>query len=753
MKKIATISIVFVCIILFLIICILLYVGIVISQTEGGTNLNIAKLNNYQAQVKIYDKNEKEFITTSTKGNNVISLQDLPKYTPQCFISIEDKKFYEHNGLNVGRIMKACIKNIFSGYAKEGASTITQQLIKNTHLNSEKTLSRKIQEAYLAIKLEQEYNKQEILETYLNVIYFGNGSYGIENATQNYFGHSAKDLTLAESATLAGLIKSPKKYSPIFNKENCISRRNLVLKNMLDDNKISPTEYETARSEPLNALNQVNSMEIFNKVVLDEAMKILNLNETDVSTKGYKIYTYIDKNLQNELKKNIENGDIENAIIAIDNKTNGVVAYWGNCEQNRQIGSTIKPILCYAPAFEMNKLSPITPINDEKTDFNGYIPKNANGTFCGWISTREALAKSLNIPAIKTLEYNSIPKSIEYAKKFGLHFTEKDNHLAIALGATQFGENLQTIANAYATFAKNGKFSDLNFIKKIVDSNGKILYQTKNVFKQIIGEDTAYLINDILKDSITYGTARKLSNLTIPLSAKTGTVGTKDGSNSDAWCISYNPQFTVGVWYGNTKDAQNNLTSSQNGGTIASELNKNVWQEIIKRYQVNEDFIQPDSVEKLQLDSISLSSQKIEQASPETPEKYTVCDIFAKRYAPTVISKNFSQITVPVLSLSNNNSLLTLNWEGLDYLNYSLIKEENGETEILHEFEGKNERFTFEIPIPAENCSFYLQTSYKTNKNDQVATSNSVKFRPNPKPTNDVSLTKKIAQKWYFCNN
>ncbi len=750
MKKIAKISIIFLCIIVFLILCLFVYVGIIISQTEGGTNLNLAKLNNYQAQVKIYDKNEEEFVTTSTKGNNVISLQDLPEYTPQCFISIEDKRFYEHNGINLGRIMKACVKNIFSGYAKEGASTITQQLIKNTHLNSEKTMSRKIQEAYLAIKLEQQYSKQEILETYLNVIYFGNSSYGIENATQNYFGHSAKNLTLAESATLAGLIKSPKRYSPIFNKENCIARRNLVLKNMLDDNKISQTEYENAINEPLNALNQTNSLEIFNKVVLDEAMQILNLSETDVSTKGYKIYTYIDKSLQNELKKNIENSDIENAIIAIDNKTNGVVAYLGNCEQNRQIGSTIKPILCYAPAFEMNKLSPITPINDEKTDFNGYTPKNASGNFAGWVSTRQALAKSLNIPAIKTLEYNTIPKSIEYAKKFGLHFTDNDNHLAIALGATQFGENLQIIANAYATFARNGKYATLNFIKRIETNNGTILYQNKDTYQQIIGEDTAYMINDILKDTITYGTARKLSNLGIPLSAKTGTVGTNNGSNTDAWCISYNPQFTVGVWYGNTKDAQDNLTSSQNGGTIASNLNKNVWQEIIKKYQVKEDFIQPESVEKLRLDSISLSSQKIELASPETPEMYTVCDIFAKRYAPTTTSKNFSQITVPVLSLSNNNPLLSLSWEGLDYLNYALIKEENGETEILHEFEGKNERFTFEIPIPAENCSFYLRVSYKTSKNEQIANSNIVKFQPTTKTKLDTNSVKSIAKKWHL---
>lgn len=753
MKKIAKACIVLLTIILVLILCIFIYVVIVITQAGETSSLNLAKLNSYNAQVKIFDNTENELVTTSAHGNKTINLEELPQYVSQAFISIEDKKFYSHQGINVGRIIKACFNNLVSGYAKEGASTITQQLIKNTHLSNEKTLSRKIQEAYLATQLERKYTKEEILETYLNVIYFGNNSYGIESASQNYFGHSAKDLSLVESATLAGLIKSPKNYSPIFNADNCIKRRNLVLKNMYQDSKISLQDYNSAIEEPLNIINSTSNTDIFNKIILEQATKILNLSETDVSTMGYKIYTYIDKDLQNSLKSESSNSNkIDKAIIVIDNLTNGVVAYIGNAEQKRQVGSTIKPILCYTPAFEMGKLSPITPILDEETNFNGYCPKNANGKFMGWVSTRTALSKSLNIPAIKTLEYNGIDKSINIAKKFGLSFDNDDIHLAIALGATKYGENLQTMANAYATFSRNGTYSNLNFIKKIETGNGTIVYQNKPDFNQIITADTSYLINDILQDTITNGTAKRLSTLNIPLAAKTGTVGASDGTNTDAWCISYNPKYTVGTWLGNTGKKENNLSSSENGGTVATSLNKNVWLKLKKLNNNNIEFQKPNSIIECDLDAISLSSQRIELATENTPEIYIVKDIFSTRYAPNNTSSTFSQITTPVLEMNIIDNKLHLSWEALDYLNYTLFSEENGKNEILSKFEGKNDKVNYTISIPNKNTNFYLEVEYK-NSNNKKAISNIVKYYKTEHATNEITTknaTKKIAKHWYF---
>lgn len=750
MKKVLKIFLILGSIFLVILLALAFFVAITIVQTTDTVSLDIAKLNSYNSQIKIFDNNDDELVTTSISGTKTINLEELPDFVPEAFISIEDKKFYTHNGINLKRIVKAGINNILSGYAKEGASTITQQLIKNTHLSSEKTFTRKIQEAYLSTQLEQKYEKDEILETYLNVIYFGNGAYGIESAAQNYFGHSAKELTLPESATLAGLIKSPKTYSPRFNPENSLTRRNLVLKNMQYDGYITNDEYNDAISAPLNVIESKDSQDTFNKIVLEEAMKILNLSERDVSTMGFKIHTYINIDLQNEIAQNLKALDnIENAIVIIDNSNNSVITYIGNAEQKRQVGSTIKPLLCYAPAFENGTLSPITPILDEEINYNGYSPKNANNKYLGWVSARTALSKSLNVPAVKVLEYNGVDKSLAIAKKFGLNFDSEDNHLAIALGATKYGESLQTMTNAYSVFAKSGNFGKLNFIKRIETGAGSTIYEAAPNTQRIIGDDTAFLINDILKDTVTNGTAKRLSGLNIPLSAKTGTVGVSvDNTNTDAWCISYSPQFTVGAWYGNTTNsAQNNLSSTQNGGTIASDACKTSWEKLKRHFSINKDFTPPKSVEKFNIDALALENKKIELANESTPEMFVLSDWFAKKYAPTTYSQIFDNITAPTLQMTVKDDEITLLWEGLSYQNYDLYQISNGKTTVLSTFEGKNDTMKFSLPKPTQNADFYVVATMKNDKTKEKS-SNIEKFYITKTIT--PSPTKKIIKSWFL---
>ncbi len=749
MTKLVKVLLIILCIIVIAVLAVVAYFCIVISQAGETVSLNLAKLNSYNSQVKIYDKNNSELSTTSITGNNTINLEELPYYVPQAFISIEDKQFYNHHGLNYGRIIKAGLKNLLSGYAKEGASTITQQLIKNTHLNNEKTLTRKIQEAYLATKLEKKYSKNEILETYLNVIYFGNSAYGIENASLVYFGHPAKELTLDESAILAGLIKSPKTYSPLLNPEKCLERRNLVLKNMLDDEVITLDEYNNAIEKSIVVTNNSYNNN-FNKIILDEAMSILNLSETDISTMGFKIYTYIDSNLQNSIKNNMQTyKNINDALLIVDNNTNGVICYIGNSELKRQVGSTIKPILCYAPAFEYNKLSPITPICDEKISFGDYTPHNVNDKYLGWVSTRTALAKSLNVPAIKALEYNGIEKSKNFASKLGLDFDKSDNHLALALGASANGESLQIMTNAYSCFARNGTYDNLHFIEKIETNSGNVIYKAKQNFQQVMKADTAYLLNDILKDSINYGTAKRLSTINIPMSAKTGTVGTSyDNTNTDAWCISYNPKYTIGAWYGNiTGEKSNNLKSNQNGGTIATNLNKLAWETLLKSYDANIDFEKPKSVEKLAIDALSLQNQKVELASENTPQKYIVYDYFSKPNAPKNTSSNFNKITEPVLKLSVENDKLMLTWEGLEYLNYKLFAKTNSKEQEIYSTEGENKTFTYETDIPTINTEFYLVTTFKFN--NEIETKSNIEKYYISQNTDIKNNTKSIIKHWF----
>lgn len=730
MRKVAKVLLIGLFLCLIVIFALFLYVVITISKIDNSQMLNLDKLNNINAQIKIYDDNNENLVTTSSSGVKTISLNDLPEYVPKAFISIEDKKFYNHNGLNYGRIIKAGVKNIFSGSTKEGASTITQQLIKNTHLTSEKTMTRKIQEAYLALKLEKQYTKSQILETYLNVIYFGNSAYGLESASQTYFDKSAKDLTIAESATLAGLIKSPRTYSPLHNPEKCKSRRDLVLKNMLDDKIITQTEYNEAISTPLIALDLDDINHILNKQILQEATKILDISETDISTSGYKIYTYINKTIQDELAT-IYNNNIDNAIIVIDNKTNGVLGYLGNGEQKRQTGSTIKPFLSYAPAFEKGLLSPATPINDEKTNFAGYSPKNANNKYLGWTDVRTSLVKSLNVPAVKCLEYSGIQNSINIAKKFGFEFSNNDNHLAIALGATAQGFSIQEVANAYSALSRNGQYEKLKFIKEIKDNKGKTVYKAKNDFHQAVSTETAYLLNDILKETKSIGTAKKLSVLNLEnLCAKTGTVGTKNNQNSDAWCVSYTPEYTALSWFGNTSaNPDNNLAQNQNGGTISASQSVKVWDILKKHYNINKDFKKPANIVEVSLDSLSLENQKLELASDKTPQRFIVKDIFNKKYIPKTESKNFSILTAPILSLQSTQNQLKFSFEGLSYLSYELIQiQENQETKIAL-ITGEDETMYYEIQKPTKDTEYYLKIKYSNPTFLDEAKSNIVKIK------------------------
>ena len=741
-KKIVIRWIVSVFIILFLLLIIFtIYVFVSLPNID----LDLKKLENYTAQVEILDTKGEKIVATSKAGQQTVKLSDLPSFVPQAFISIEDKNFYSHHGLNYKRIVKASIKNMISGYAKEGASTITQQLIKNTHLNSEKTFKRKLQEAILAKKLEKKYSKDDILNTYLNVIYFGSNTYGIDAAAMLYFNHPASQLSLCESATLAAIIKSPKTYSPILNPQNCKSRRNLVLQNMLSDGYITQNEYNEASSTPLSLNLNTTTNEAYFRLVINEATQLLNLSENDVSTTGLKIYTYINSELQNEAESLLNTTAYNSSYIVFDNKTNGVIAFIGDGTLNRQVGSVIKPILCYAPSIEKGLISPITPILDEKTNFNGYCPQNVDKKYHGWVSIRNALATSLNVPAVKVLSYLGIDHGIDFASSLGLNFSPNDNHLALALGASENGQNLLNITNAYTAFARLGDFDIPHFIKEIQSNTGKTLYKHKPKFISKLTSDSAFMINDILKDCVKIGTAKKLNSLNLDLCAKTGTVGYgKDNTNTDAWCISYNPNVTVGVWVGNTStNPENNLSPTENGGTISAKLSIPLWKKLMNIYPNFDYYSVPDGVFKVKLDSLALQNQKIEKASKNTPEKYVIEDYFSSKYAPTKVSKNFNLPPTCELKITKIENNLMLSWSGLDYLNYELWCKNSAHSYKICSLSGKNKLLSRQIELPNEDCEFWLISSFKFNESNK-SISNTVKFVA----TNTTATSKKILSNW-----
>lgn len=748
MKKITKILFSILIISAFLISGVCIYAYCCIGELDTKLIQNKTLLNNFNSKVNFYDTNDIPLVQTSVSGKTSTTLDELPDYVKNAFIAIEDKEFYNHKGLNFKRIIKATLNNLASGYPKEGGSTISQQLVKNVHLNSEKTIKRKIQEAFLTSQIERQYSKDEILETYLNAIYFGNNAIGIENASYAYFNCPAKDLTLEQSATLAGIIKSPSYYSPITNPKNCLKRRNLVLDEMLKENFITPEEHKKATGSGLNlslGLNAINST-CFYQETIKEAQKILDLSEKDVALSNYKIFTYLDSDMQNNIIKDFQNNfttkNIDSTLVVLDNKTSGVVSLVSSATnlRKRQPGSLIKPVLCYAPSFEEGILSSLSPINDSPISFGNWTPTNVDGKFSGYISTREALSKSKNIPAVKVLDYVGIEKAKDYAERMGIQFDASDNHLALSLGAMKYGVTPVQMAATYSTFANGGRYDDCRFIKKIEDFNGNVIYQHNQNLNKVVSEDTAYLVSDILKDTITKGTAKKLKTLPFALSAKTGTVGLETGSgNTDAWCASYNKNYTICAWIGNTTgNSKNNLTKTQNGGTISTNLSKIAWQSVKANEQ--EWIKKPVTIKEMKVDLIDLNKKhKLTLASENTPERFYTKDIFSSKFLPKEKSLNFVAVEKPKLSIKEEANQIVLTWDNKNYLTFDVyendekIKTDTSSPCTLPLKNGKNYYF-----IVAKNKFVDIQE-----KSDVVT----MYKKPLTEPE---SIRKKIAKSWLF---
>ena len=652
------------------------------------------------AEVMFYD-NENNVASEKYNNKNTVSLSEVPQYVQEAFISIEDKNFYKHHGLNYKRMVKAMWNNMWHGAFVEGASTISQQLIKNTHLSSEKTIKRKMKEIMLTRKLEREFPKEDILEIYLNVIYFGEGAYGISDAASTYFNKKTSDLTLAEGAMLAGMIKAPSRYSPIYNPENCIERRNLVLREMLKDEVISQEMYDNAIAEELvlDMPEKKADDSLYYRACMAEAGEILDLSQKDIALSGMKIYTYLDKDKQSKLEEIVNddnyyqenrNGNIADSLaIVVDNETYGIQAFAGRSPYNlinfnRQPGSAIKPILVYAPALDSGQINPESPILDEETDFDGYVPHNVGG-FHGYVSASEAVALSLNVPAVKVLEEYGIDKAKAFAKRAGVRFDEKDTGLAIALGGFTQGITLQELVDTYLPYSNGGNYKKTSFIRKIVDNSGHVIYDNSQPPKQIMGEDSAYLMTDMLIDGVLTGTSKKLSTLPYQVAGKTGTVMVPNtNDNSDAVSVAYTTEHTMGVWLGNySNDSEYNLINTNNGGTFATAMIRDMFKDMYQD-EKPKDFEVPESVVEVNVDLNEISeNHTLCIASDKTPERYKKKCYFAKRFLPETESKVYINLELPDFDVSINGDKADITFTAKRYLSYKVYRLEDGKEKLI----------------------------------------------------------------------
>ena len=586
-----------------------------------------------------------------------VSVSELQPSTVYAFISAEDVRFFEHEGVDVIRIAGAIVADIKAGSYVQGASTISQQLIKLSHLTSEKTISRKAEEAALAYEMERQYSKEDILEMYLNYVYFGGGYYGIEAAAEGYFGVHASDLTLDQSAMLAGILKSPSGYAPHINYAASINRRNNILRLMRDYGYITDDEKKQASARRPTILHDKHEeySGYYTDAVTKSAAALMGITVDELIRGGYSIYSAMDSDIQHYCEEMFKNGELfpaedsEAAIVVLEPSTGMVVAmvggrsYTGGISFNRatdirrQPGSVIKPVIAYAPAFEYLNYTAADMILDEETTFADYTPSNYGNKYYGWVTVREAVTKSLNVPAVKTLSAVGVYRAKDFAKRCGIEFDDKDDSLALALGGFTYGVSPLQIAGAYSCFASGGIYNTPTLIKKITDRNGLTVYEYRQDSRRVMSEANAYILTSMLKSVVTEGTGHRLNTLDIPIAGKTGTVGLANG-NRDAWMAGYTPEYTAVVWQGYDSDRLGLLPSSATGGTYPALMLYELFNHIYPDGRSG-DFEKPESVKQYSIDAKTLKKQhKVVLANAMTPQSSRVTEYFTEETAPEDVS-------------------------------------------------------------------------------------------------------------------
>ncbi len=703
-------------IVIVTLLCLILIPTIILGATVAGfaiwantVELDETLLPTAKAVPVFYDSigNEIDYLT-----NDFVNIEDVPLNLKNAFIALEDKRFYSHKGYDIVRIGGALINDIKSKSLKEGASTITQQLVKNTHLSSERTIERKLKEIAIATKVEKRYSKDEILSMYLSVIYFGNGAYGVKSASKLYFDKDIADLTLGECATLAGIVKNPKKYSPFSNVNECKNRRNLVLKVMKNEGYIDENTYNSECGKDLYVASRNERSKDFCSVYMEkaiaEACEKLGITKYQLGNSGYKIYTNLDKNLQDCIYKsaktsaNYENEDVESVIIIIDNKTSSVVAYCSTLpyEVKRQAGSVIKPIAVYSPAIDMGLISLCTPICDEKIDYSGYCPRNFGDKYIGNTTIRTAIQKSINTIAVKTISYVGIEKSAEYISNFGIKLEYFDKNLSLALGTNTVTP--KEIADAYSTLANGGMYEKSSFIRYIV-SDGRKIYNTENAItkKQVIKPSSATIMTSALIDTVLDGTARTLSTLPIEVACKTGTVE-KGNKNSDAWCVSYNNNYTICVWHGSDSG------TNERGGGHPTMQSKNIWLEIIKQKELDNHLQKSEQTTYLDIDLYTTTAQgRIVLASQNTPLEYRKREIFDKSQI-FEISSTFECIDDFDFEIEKQNANVLITFDAKDIYTYNIYcKDVFGDRLVATISNSDGTKTITDAPLPTFNVVQY----------------------------------------------
>lgn len=550
---------------------------------------------------EVFDKDGDSAGQLYASKGTYVDLDKISPYVQDAVISTEDRNFYQHHGFDIKGIARAAVRAVIRGNTSGGGgSTITQQLAKNAYLTLDQTFSRKAKELFLAIEIEKKYSKEQILTMYLNNAYFGNGVWGIQDASRKYFGVNANELELTEAATLVGMLKGPSIYNPLDNPENANARRDTVLSVMVDNGKITKEQQQQAASTNITAyLNDTydNSDKgykypYFFDAVINEAEEEYGIDDQDILTKGYKVYTTLDQNYQAQMDATYANDAnfpanaadgamVQSGSVALDPNTGGIRALVGRrgehtfrgfnfaTQMKRSPGSTIKPISVYAPALEAG-YKPDSILKDQALDF--YDVKNYSGTYQGEVPMYQALAWSLNAPAVWLLHEIGINKGFSKANEFGLSLSDKDKYWGgVALGGLEKGESPKTMAAAYSAFANGGSYYKPHVITKIVDAKGAVLVDnTTPKGKRVISQDTANEMTAMMLGTFSNGTAAQANPYGFTVAGKTGTTETNFDATkaNDQWIVGYTPNVVIATWLGFEQSSDQHYLSGVSGDVV-----------------------------------------------------------------------------------------------------------------------------------------------------------------------------------------
>jgi len=599
--------------------------GAIFAITSDFPQIRSLETYSPPAVTRIYSADKKVLAELFIEKRDPVLLKDIPCFLKEAMVATEDRSFYKHSGVDLKGIMRAVIKDILAGEFVEGASTITQQLAKTLFLTSRKTLVRKIKEAVLAFQLERRYTKDEILQMYLNQVYFGSGAYGVESAARIFFGKSAKDLSLSECALIAGMPRAPSRYSPLINKELALKRRNIILKQMKDTGIITASACDEAVKEPVIAGEQ--SEKETGAGYFIEHVKA-SLEEVIGSSRLYKggltVYTTLSFKLQKAAEDAVAKGLIaletrmksqgdpypQGALITLDLRTGGILAMVGGRDfskspfnravsARRQPGSAFKPVV-YAYAIEQGFPQNMM-ILDAPVAFKGakngkdWAPENFSGKYMGEITLRTALAVSENIPAIRLMEMLGPNSVARFGRSLGIE-SPLSPDLSLALGTSE--TTLIDLTSAYAVFPNRGERIEPFGVTEVHDDNGRIVWQVKPQKRAVMSRAGAAIMTDMLSTVIQEGTGRKARVIECPVAGKTGTTN----QYKDALFIGFSPSIATGVWVG--MDANKTLGNLETGALAALPI----WIEFMTQALADSPFQYfdiPDDVIKVRIDPVT----------------------------------------------------------------------------------------------------------------------------------------------------